>query len=79
MRLFAIGVEHPHPIVKQRLHDPDLCHHGIVAAAAQHQDFDSRLPFGQGGLYLWQVGDVASSSVTSLRPWGRSIGSFEGC
>jgi hypothetical protein len=46
MMFFPIGFEFPNGVAVQRLHETDLRHHGITAAAAKHQDFDSRLPFG---------------------------------
>ena len=58
MRRFTIGIEHPLHVTVQRLHDPDPRHNRVSAAAAQHQDLDRRLPFGQIGFLLRQLRDV---------------------
>jgi hypothetical protein len=77
MRLFAIGIEHPHHVAVQGFHHPDLRHQGITArlqssrasTAACHSGRPDTL-FGKSVIYI-----AASLRVTSSRPSGRTMGS----
>jgi hypothetical protein len=47
MGILALGIEDPHNMTVQRLHDPDARHHRWPAARHQHQNLDRRLSFRQ--------------------------------
>ena len=76
MRLFAVGVEFAHFVAAKRKGVYARKHR--VVAPAQHQQLDSRLPFGQGrstfGRPVMQA--AASLSVTRSRP---DVESGAGC
>jgi hypothetical protein len=63
MGIFAIGIEHPLDMTVQRSHDANPRHHRVAAAAAQHQRFDSGLPFRQVGFLFRQLRDVVGGNM----------------